>query len=90
MNDIINGLFEVGMAIAIFFSLRRLYEDKGVKGWSVFSVIWPTSWGYWNLYYYPRLHQWFSLVGGIFVVMANTAWIIMALYYRKRKENKGK
>ena len=54
--------------------------------------MWPiqaffTSWGVWNLYYYPTLHQWASFVGGIFLVLGNGTWVIMAAYYERKNKN---
>ena len=91
MNDQINAIFEFGMAFAISLSVLRLYRDKHVKGWSIGAVAWPTAWGFWNLYYYPSLKQWWSFTAGIAVVTVNSMWIILALIYTiKHASIKGK
>ncbi len=87
MADLVNGLFEFGMACMLFLSVLRLWRDKRVHGWSVWSVVWPTAWGLWNLYYYPSLGQWYSFLGGLFVVIVNSTWIVLALYF-ERQTNK--
>lgn len=81
-NDLINGIFELGMACMLSRSVILLYKHKTVKGVSVLSIIWPTLWGFWNLYYYPSLGQRLSFYAGIAVVTINTIWIIMAFYYK--------
>ena len=85
MNDAINGLFEFGMACALLVSVFRLHRDKRINGWSIWSVLWPTAWGFWNLYYYPSLRQWASFAGGLCVVLVNSAWVAMALHYSRRR-----
>jgi hypothetical protein len=82
--DCVNGLFE---SLGAFFTWRNaysLYRDKEVRG-----VYWPTTaffsaWGLWNLHYYPSLNQWFSFMGGAFLVGGNILWTILYLYYRGR------
>lgn len=81
--DTINGLFELGMAIMLCLSVRRLWRERRVRGVSFWAVFWPTLWGYWNLYYYPSLGQWWSFAAGIAVVTANTTWVVLALLWRK-------
>jgi hypothetical protein len=81
--DIINGSFEIGMTLTISRSVYRLYKEKRVKGWSSWAVLWPTAWGFWNLYYYPHLNQPFSFIGGLFVVTVNSTWLALAFKYRK-------
>lgn len=82
--DAINGAFELGMAIALSISVVRLLREKRVQGWSIWSVAWPTAWGFWNLYYYPSLGQVVSFVGGIAVVTVNATWIAIACFYSRK------
>ena len=81
MNDWINGIFEVGGGILCFFNVAKLLRDKELKG-----IYWPVqaffaAWGWWNLYYYPSLGQWASFAGGLFLVVGNTWWVVLALRY---------
>jgi len=81
MNDIVNGLFEVVGGILCWFNVFKLFKDREIKG-----VYWPVTaffalWGWWNLYYYPSLGQWASFGGGVFLVLGNTVWAIMALRF---------
>lgn len=83
--DMINGLFELGGGLLICLSIRRLHIDKVVRGVSVLPVTFFAAWGYWNLYFYPHLDQWWSFIGGLMVVGANTIWVLQMLYYIRRE-----
>jgi len=85
MNDLINGAFEVCGGFLCWFNVRILLIDRVVKG-----VFWPVQaffavWGWWNLYYYPSLGQWYSFAGGIFLVAGNTVWVVLALKLKERR-----
>jgi len=82
--DIINGLFELFGGLVIWLNVRRLVKDKEVKGVSWFVMAFFAAWGYWNLYYYPYLGQTFSFIGGVFVVTANSAWVVLYFWYRRK------
>lgn len=81
--DHINGCFEFIGGVLLLLNCRRMYRDKEVKGMSIWPVMFFTSWGYWNVFFYPSLEQWWSFYGGLMVAVANTLWISMILYYRK-------
>lgn len=80
-NDLVNGLFEFGGAITSFINVRSIRRDKKVLGihWSTYLFF--TSWGIWNLIYYPSLNQYFSFTGGVLIVVGNAIWLSHALYY---------
>lgn len=89
--DLINGSFEVLGGIFTLNHCRALQCDKAVKGVSLLSVAYFSSWGLWNLYYYPSLGQWLSFFGGVFLVCTNSLYLLMLVYYRdsnKRNSNK--
>lgn len=81
--DIINGFFEGGLAVMLVGNIRQLIQDKKVSGVRLAPSFFVTAWSFWNLAYYPVLHQWVSLVGGIGVVIANCVWLALALHYRR-------
>jgi len=81
MADAINGAFEVLGAIFVFLSIQRLYADKLVRGVHWAAVAYFSSWGAWNLYYYPSLDQWASFFGAIAICSANTIYLCMIFYY---------
>lgn len=85
MNDIVNGIFEMCGGLLCWMDVRRLLQDKQIKG-----VYWPVrlffaAWGWWNLYYYPSLGQWCSFAGGVLLVAGNTAWVALALKHHYAK-----
>lgn len=79
--DLINGIFESAGAAAILDHCWQLWKDKSVRGVSWKAVTFFTLWGYWNLFYYPHLDQWWSFWGGVFIVASNMLWLCMMLYY---------
>lgn len=79
--DIINGAFEVIGGLLILLSVMKLYHDKEVKGIHWGPTTFFATWGYWNLFFYPALDQWFSFIGGIVMVAMNSVWLALMLYY---------
>jgi hypothetical protein len=82
--DLINGLFEFCGGLLILNHCRVLLRDKAVAGVSVFSTAVFTSWGFWNLYFYPSLGQWWSFAGGLAIVCANALWLALMFKYRAK------
>ena len=82
--DATNAAFELVGAALNWVNVKALWRDKKVRG-----VFWPAwaffaAWGYWNLFYYgPVLDQWMSWWAGVVMVLANTAWVVLALKYRR-------
>lgn len=86
--DLINGFFESIGGIMIWFNVLAIMKDKEVKGINWWTVVFFTSWGYWNLWYYPYLNQWASFLGGLVIVSGNTAWIYLCMKYRKEAKER--
>jgi ABC-type transport system involved in cytochrome c biogenesis permease subunit len=84
--DLVNGSFELFGGILNILNIFELVKKKRVMGVSVIPVIFFTLWGIWNLYYYPHLGQRFSFKGGIAVVIVNTVWVALAIYYNKKNK----
>ena len=84
-GDLINGLFELFGGILMFGNCYKIWSDKQVRGSSVYIAFFFTSWGYWNLYYYPSLNQWLSFFGGVLIVIGNTIWVSFAVYYSQKE-----
>ena len=87
--DIVNGMYELCGAPFILLSFFTLLRDKKVKGVSWLHVAFFTTWGLWNLFYYPQLGQWFSFAGGIAIVIANAMWLGTMIYYLRKGKLKG-
>jgi len=86
-HDVINALFECGGGLLLIVNVARLIRDKRISGVSVWPTAWWTAWGAWNLFYYPALGQWASFAAGILVVIANAAWVGLAVWYASGKES---
>ncbi|MCP4994782.1 MAG: hypothetical protein GY934_13525 [Gammaproteobacteria bacterium] len=79
--DKVNGVFEVCGGFFITLHIAKLVQDKSVAGVDWRAIAFFTVWGWWNCWYYPKLKQWRSFVGGAFVALVNTVWLILLLYY---------
>ena len=79
--DLINGTFETLGGFAVLGHIRALLRDKQVKGVSWPVVVFFCLWGYWNLFYYPHLGQWYSFLGGMWLALTNTVWVAVMVYY---------
>lgn len=89
-QDNINGLFELCGGVFVFLHCLRLYKDKKVRGVSFVATGYFTGWGFWNMYYYPFLRQWASLIGGLLIVAMNVLWVGMMVYYIRKERNEYK
>lgn len=85
LPDIINGLFESVGGLFILLSVLNLHRAKVVRGVSGIHVGFFSAWGYWNLFYYPHLDQWFSFAGGLGIVIINTVWLGQVWYYLRKE-----
>lgn len=86
--DLINACFELATGILLFLNSYKLIKDKVVKGVHLLPLMLITTWGFWNLYYYPHLDQWFSFWGGVVLVVANMLWFGLIVYYKLKGEYK--
>jgi hypothetical protein len=80
--DLVNGSFEFVGSLFLVINIMRLRRDKKVLGVSSLPVMFFTFWGIWNLYFYPYLHQTFSFIGGIGVVLVNSVWLAHVAYFK--------
>ena len=79
--DIVNGLFEFCGGAVNWLNVAALMKDKKVRGVRILPTFLFSVWGYWNLWYYPHLNQWVSFIGGIAIVLTNSCWALLAIYY---------
>ena len=82
IQDLINGGFEVAAGLSVLHHCAVLRHDREVRSLSIPAVFFFTAWGFWNIYYYPFLGQPLSFAGGIFVTVANCAYLALLLQYR--------
>jgi len=81
--DLINGLFEASGALAMLGNVARLRKDKQTRGVCWTTTLFFTSWGLWNLFYYPNLNQPLSFFGGLALAIANGAYLFLMVKYRR-------
>lgn len=86
--DLINGCFEFCGSLAIFGHCREILKDKIVKGVNWKSVVFFSSWGAYNTFFYSNLNQWWSFTGGLFIFAANIYWMYLLWKYWDRSINK--
>jgi len=79
----INGLYEGFGALFVLATCRNLWKSKQPWGVSIVGICFFTSWGIWNLYYYPHLHQWYSFFGGVCIVLSNALYVYLLIWLRK-------
>jgi hypothetical protein len=80
--DLVNGLFELLGGFALWQNVKRIERDMSIRGVNWQVTLFFTAWGFWNLFYYPTLHQWLSFFGGLNIVVANACWLFFAIKYR--------
>lgn len=83
--DLVNSLFEFLGGFFVLGHCRAVIRDKAVSGVCITSLIYFTGWGIWNLFYYPHLGQALSFYGALVLVVANAAYVVLLMYYRKPK-----
>jgi hypothetical protein len=81
--DVINGVFEHLGALFIMTSVLKLHREKRVAGIHWAHMGFFTTWGYWNLFYYPALEQWVSTFGALWLVLVNTFYLGQIIYYNR-------
>lgn len=86
ISDLVNGLFECIGGIFSFLNVLKLYKDKQVKGVHILTMIFFTTWGVWNIYFYPVNGLTLSFYGGISVALANVIWCWLYFYYKLKKK----
>jgi len=82
--DAINALFEVGGAFAIIPSIVAAWRAKKIVGVSIVTSLFFTSWGWWNIFYYPSLDQTLSAAAAGMLATTNSIWLFQIWYYRRK------
>ena len=87
--DIVNGMFEMSGALFIAINVRQLHKDKQVRGVHWLPTLFFASWGWWNLFYYPHLGQWWSFAGGMAIAIVNAIWLGQMIHYLRKERSDG-
>ncbi len=85
--DMINAAFEFGGFLAVIPSIMAVLRDKRVHGVSILTPLFFTSWGLWNIIYYPHLDQIWSAWAAILLSVANTIYLALLFHFRERIED---
>lgn len=83
--DQINAIISVTGSGFLWANVYSLYKEREVKGVHWGSVAYFTALGFWNLFFYSTLNQWYSALAGVSGVGANIVWLGMALWIHFRK-----
>lgn len=83
--DLFNAFFEAGGSIFILNHSRVLLRDKTVRGVSLLSVLFFSCWGVFNMFYYDHLEQNFSWYAGIMVLISNSIYAYLIVYFRMKE-----
>lgn len=81
VNHVINSGFEMFASLFLILNCIQLYKDKSTKGVCLWTSLFFTSWGFWNLYYYPSMGDVCSFVAGVAVTIVNITYCSMFIYY---------
>jgi uncharacterized membrane protein YfcA len=79
--DIINAIFEVFGGIFAILNCIQLYKDKQVKGISIISAIFFTTWSMWVIYFYYKTENLYSMYASILIGLSEIMWLAMWVYY---------
>lgn len=81
--DLANSFFEFGGAFAKMLDVKALLKSKMYSGFSPASTIFFSSWGFFNIIYYPHLGQMASALGGLSICVINLLYLALLVKYRK-------
>lgn len=84
--DQINAIFEMMGALFMFPSLIKAYKEKHIAGISLLTPIFFSSWGLWNVFYYPLMMQPWSATAALFLFGFNFIWLFQVFYYSKKEK----
>ena len=71
--------------MAMIPSIMAIQRDKRVHGFSIFTPIFFTSWGWWNIAYYPHLDQFYSTIAAAALALVNSIYLVLVFKYRTVK-----
>lgn len=84
-HDLITGLVNTVAGLLVWTNVYRVWKDKQVKGANLLPAVYFTVAGSWQVYFLFSLHQLFAVVGGLTIMFGNLSWVLLATYYRYRK-----
>lgn len=83
MTDSITSFFQVGAILFLLMNIRKLLKDGESKGVSIWMIVYFTAWGYWGIYMFWTLGQFWSMIANTGVALAHTLWLYFAIKLRQ-------
>lgn len=80
--DQINSFFISVASIFYFLNLLKLYKDKDVKGISILSIIFFSTWNFWTLYFFWDTEYSLTKNAYIAVAASNILYLSLLFYYK--------
>lgn len=81
--DHVNALLQLGAVGFVCLSIRRVLQDRGTRGLSLWQVGYFCAWGAFNLAYYPTLGQVWSTAAGVALFTANATYLSLCLWFKR-------
>lgn len=80
--DLFNAFFELFGGAFVMLNVIDIWKKRIVAGQTLTAMGFFTSWGIWNMFYYPLLGQWWSAAGALGVCAVNALMIYSILKFR--------
>lgn len=87
--DQINCLFPFVGCFVILLNIKKLYNDKEVKGVHWFPPLFFYSGQAWGVYFLYTLEQWYSMTSGALFLFCSFVWYFMMIYYKVINRDNG-
>jgi len=78
--DGVNAFFELSAGAFKAKNCLALIKQKEFKGANFWGIVFFTSWGAWNMFYYYHLGQYLSWFGGFCIFFVN-CWYLWLIFY---------
>ena len=79
--DLLNAFFPFVGCFFVILNIKKLYQDKEVKGIQWYSPLFFYTGQLVNVYFMFYLNQWASFIGGLLLYIICMVWFCMMIYY---------
>lgn len=79
--DLLNAFFPFVGCFFVILNIKKLYQDKEVKGIQWYSPLFFYTGQLVNVYFMWNLNQVYSFIGGALLVSFSLTWWSMMIYY---------
>ena len=85
MADLMTAAFTFGAAMFLILNIRQLLIDKEVKGVSIYTISYFTTWGYWGIFlFYKMPNMLWTVFASVVLAVTYSVWLGLAIYYKKK------